>query len=885
MTENNDTMSLKDMGFTASGKLSEGQGLIGVRQLAKSIEKGDLGRLDESEYRGGAGFVDNMLRMTKALIGRDTVSQEVREFIGWIRKDGAEDYKARTEAFLELNGQEQIERMAGGDENIKGALETLFATHQRGQSGDLANFKDLLGDVWQKVEEWRQGQYETDREMIDEYMKGAETAKTETFHSLWEMWDLQEKKDLANRTGNYIRSSDHNRVISPAGEHGSRRKALEGGKIRRAWALVKGLPRELGERGNALARVEGVSEARNLAIQGGLSELKHDALNRTQDGSLERAEMYVRGVITRDELGTEPRHWSRTLDDLTTREEERVSSGGKKNTRYLRRIAKMRAGGEVRGANNGGKIAYYETLYTNMEASAHATYDSKKAEWSKYALKPEGGFAAGLMPAPLTEAAMKLSALGIDGTLKIVKGVDGTIGLAIESMDGVMADWSLGRIAEACVGRELAGETHQNSRTRETARALRGAEAVWQRSAMLAGRTADTLEFSRTSPAILHVPGALMIEGADLVLGGVSVGEKSGQIMESLTARNERLLSAQALMVQERSNVRGNEYQDARDMVDQEINEIFADLPEQFENWEAMNEWKNKKALAFAKFGGLAIRQRMLDAIGKITDPDQMQSEWGKILNAGSARRTKLEVLGLESHDGRRINRTVRQVPLLDQMTIAKKRMAEGDEGLASQEIGTSTGYDSVLEHATLTELTQAQKRWLEIQKKRMDRRSKLDSMWESLPKAAGATAGAFAGMFAFQFLGNHFHEVVAKLGIDLGDANEQLRYAQEALKAAGDPANFISPEFAPTHQSWAEAAGQGQVGAIQNQAVELGKQILKGKVSEVISHGMSIFSGLITLASTGFAGMRLMGGAATPFIGGGVARMTGFVEEQPKIQ
>jgi len=922
MAVDNDVMSLKDMGFTASGKLSEGQGIVGVGQFAKSLEKANLGRLEASEYQGGAGLVDNMLRMTKAIVGRDTVSKEVREYSGWLKKDGAESYKTKVESFLELDGQQQIERMSGGDANIKSALETLFTAHKRGQSGELTNFKDRLGDVWDKAEDWRKGQYEADKGVIDEYMKGAEKAKTETFNSLWEMWDVQNRLDLVKRTAYDINSSDHNRARNPRGEGGSVRPPLEGGLIRRTLAFIKGtVPTEIKERATTV--LVGSAETRNLAVRNGLSELKHDALGRASEGSLDRYKMFVKGVISKEELGKEPRQWSKVVDELEVREQERVSSGGEKDTRYLKRIAKLREGKGVSKATDAGQIAYYERFYSGLEKTAHNIYDQKKADWGKYASKAEGGFATGMLPARLTEVAMKLSAMGVDGTFKVVKGVDGTVGLAIESMDTVMADWAIGRIGEATVGRELAAAEHQKSATifenvdpKESAKLIRGAEAVWQRSAMLAGRTADTLEFSRTSPAMLHVPGALMVEGADLALGGVSVGEKSGKIMESLSARNEKLLSAKTLIAKERGNLKGSEYKGIKETVDQEVNEIFADLPEQFENWEAMNEWVGQKQFGFevnlgglgnllektkftgwindlvdlenvwVEFRGIDVRKKMLEAIGKITDPDKMKSAWGKILNAGSARRTKAEVLGLEKHEGSRIYHTESQVPLQDQMVIVKKRIAEGAEMLKTQSVDTSTGYDSILEHATLTELSEAQTRWLKIQKDRMVRRSKLDSMWESVPKAAVASAGAFAGMFAFQFLGNHFHEVITKLGIDLGDAKTQLQYAQEALKATGDPANFVDPEYARTHQEWSQQAGQYNVAVDQQNIAELGKELFKGKLKEVASYGMTYLSGLTTLAASGFAAIKLGGGALTPFFGGSkVARMTGLVEDQPNIQ
>lgn len=916
MSADNGLMSLKDMGFTATGKISEGQGIVGVGQFAKSLEKGNLGRLEESAYQGKIGFVDNMLRMTKALVGRDTASKEVREFTTWLKKDGAESYKAKAEAFLELDGHKQLERMSGGDQNIKSALETLFTAHNQGKGGDLSKLKDRLGEVWQKAEDWRVGQYETDKGTIDEYMKGAETAKTETFNSLWEMWDLQEKKDLTNRTKNHINSSDHNITDNPAGENGSQRKPLEGGLIRRTVGWFKGLPREMGERFSPLVRRGGMPEARTLAIQGGLSELKHDALGRASEGSLDRYEMFVRGVITKEELGKEPRHWSKTLDELEAREQERVVGGGEKDTRYLKRITKLREGKGVSKSTEAGQIAYYEKFYSGLEKTAHNIYDQKKAEWSKYALKAEGGFAAGLLPAPLTEVAMKLSALGVDGTIKVVKGADGTVGLAIESMDTVMADWALGRIGEATVGRELAGEMYKTTSSREAARALRGAETVWQRSAMLAGRTADTLEFSRTSPAMLHVPEAMIVEGVDLALGGVSVGEKSSKIMDSLNSRNERLLSAKSLIAQERGNVRGGEYKKFKELVSQEVDEIFAGLPEQFENWDAMHSWVGQKEFGFdvnlgglgkllqkskftgwinnlvdlkkagIEFEGIDIRKKMLETIGKITDPDKMKSELGKMLNAGSARRTKAEVLGLEKHEGGRINRTEKQVPLQDQMIIVKKRTIEGGEMLKKRSTETATGYDSILEHATLSELSEAQTRWLKIQRDRMDRRGKLDAMWEALPKAVGAAAGSFAGVVAFQFLGNHFHEVVTKLGVDLGDAKQQLQFAQEALKASGDPANFASPEFGGLHQEWTQQAGQYNVLLDQQNVAAIGTDMFREKLAEITAYGTSLISGLTGIVSAGYAGKKILGGAATPFVGGEtVARMTGFVEDQPQIQ
>ena len=940
-------MGLKDMGFASDGKLSEGQGIAGVAQFAKTLEKGNLGRLEASEYKGGVGFVDNLARGVKALVGQDTVSREVREFTGWVKKEGAEKYQSHTEAFLELDGQVQLDRMSGGNADIKDALKTLFDAHQRSQDGDVAQFKDRLGDVWKQANEWmngrdvdgigddgtfqtthEDGQYDAHKKMIDEYMEGAEHAKTETFNSLWEMWDLQDRKDLVNRTANYVNSSDHNRAVSPSGERGSKRQPLEGGLIRRAVAWVKGLPKEIGERGNAVLSVEGVSEARELAIRGGLSELKHDALNRAPSGSLERAEMFVKGIITEKELGASGQ-LSEKLDELVQREQAKVANGEKKDTRLLKRIEKYRETGKVTKARDGAAVAFYEDFYTPREAEAHKVFDDAKAEWAKYSLKMEGGFAAGLMPAPLTEVAMKLSAFGVDGTLSVARGVDGTVGLAIESMDTVMADWALGRMAEATVGRELAAAEHKKSATiyenvdpKESAKLIRGAEAVWQRSALMAGRTADTLEFSRTSPAVLHVPGALIVEGTDLALGGVSVGERSGKIMDSLYARNEQLLSAKTLIARERANIRGEEYRVAQKVVDQEVAEIFSGLPEQYENWEKMKGWMDQRVLGFevttkdvadmakgilsttkytrwlselvevdgngttlVKFDGFAYRKRVLEAVGKWTDPDKMKTELGKILNKGSERRTKAEVLGLEKHEGGRINRSERQVRLQDQLVIVNKKLSEGTEMLKSREVTQPEGYDSILEHATLTELSAAQKRWLNIQKDRMVRRSKLDSMWEGVPKAAGAAAGAVGGVFAFQFLGNHFHDVVKTLGIDLGEAKGQLQYAQEALNAAGDADVFADPNYAETHQSWAQQAGEANVRAAGWQVESLGREVVKATGRQISSYLMAFGSGITSLAATGYTAVRLLGGAATPFVGGKVARMTGFVEDQPNIQ
>jgi hypothetical protein len=963
-------MNLKDMGFTATGNISEGQGIVGIGQVAKTIEKGQLDRLKTSEYSGTGGFIDNILRASKALVGQDTVSREVVETRKWVKKVGSRELKQQIETFLQLDAQTQIERMSGGDPEARSMVEELFKTHKKGETGNLATLSEQLGSVWQNANEWMNGkdvsgpdgkqvhidgQYDADKKLIDEYMDGAEDAKTETFNALGEMWRWQEKKDLVNRTASYINSSDHNIAVSSSGEHGSRRQKLEGGAIRRALAWVKGLPREWGERGNALVRVEGITEARSLAIKGGLSELKHDALSRAKAGSLDRVEMFARGLITQDELGIKDNAAIiKIMDEIVKKDAESVAQGNKKDVRLLNRIGKFRNEGKVAKASNASAIAYYDRLYTSGEKAAHEVYDVAKAKWGKYALKAEGGFAAGILPAPLTELTMKLSALGLDGVLMVRKGVDGTFGLALESVDTAIADMALARIGEATVARELAAKNYLTDPENKSnnAKILRGADTIWQHAIVLGGDAVGTIEGSQTSPITLHLPGAIAVEGAEMVLGG-KVSKRSGKLMVSLAERNNKLLSGKHLISAERLNIQNDDYAESLRGVTEEVGALFQDIPEHFQTRADMEKWMNERVLGFQvtdrdlidvargvlsgtkltkrladsilpeyierepsdyswisdpmeraereaddladiarnkekvllQFNGLDYRNKVLSAIGRWTDPEKYKSQLGKILNQGSERRTVQEVLGLEDHEGKRINRTANQIPLIDQMVIVRQKLSEGSQKLSTLDVTTAEHYNAALEHASLSELDTAQRDYLQVQKNRMQRRKKLDKMWEAVPKTVGETAGAIGAMFAFKFIGNHFHEVAQRFGIELGETQGQLQYAQEALKAAGNPDVFVDPAYAATHQGWSLEAGKTAVDNIKDQVGEVSKDLLASKAKAIASYATVYLAGAASLATSVFTSIKLVGGAITPFVGGKIARMTAFDEDRPEIK
>ena len=268
-----------------------------------------------------------------------------------------------------------------------------------------------------------------------------------------------------------------------------------------------------------------------------------------------------------------------------------------------------------------------------------------------------------------------------------------------------------------------------------------------------------------------------------------------------------------------------------------------------------------------------------------MSDPDRYRSQLGKILNKGSERRSVREVLGLEDHEGKRINRTANQVPLIDQMVIVRKRLTEGSEKLTTLDVSTAEGYNTALEHASLSEVDTAQRDYLQVQKTRMKRRKKLDDMWETVPKRVGETAAAVGAVFAFKFIGNHFHDVVQKLGIDLGETQGQLQYAEEALKAAGSPDVFTDHAYSATHQTWSQEAGRAAVDNLKDQVGELSKDQLIAKGKTIASYATVYWSGAATIATSVWTSIKLLGGAATPFVGGKIARMTAFDEESPEIK